>query len=94
VAHRKPLGTTWRGPIDWEGPLPALGDFLRSEAGTWYRIVGIEETANPKRPRLVHERVASPTGVEGRAPYPRVVADTDGAHRVHDFYWYPRERRL
>lgn len=89
LAHRKPLGTTWRGPIDWQGPLPQLRDYLCSTAGTWYRIVGIEETANPQRPVLVQERVADQTDHE-----PGVVLEHDGhLANVHPFWWYSRDKR-
>lgn len=93
MPHRKPLGSTFTTRLDWDGPLPELLDYLRSEAGTWYRVVGIEETSNPRRPKVVLERIASPTGTEGRAPHPRELIDGDGLHRVHDFWWYPRDRR-
>lgn len=60
MAHRKPLGTTcWshfaKGSWDRD---PELGDCLRSEAGTCYLILGIEE--GPKRYRYLLERIAEP----------------------------------
>lgn len=92
MAHRKPLGSTFTSTFDWQGARPRLLDFLRSEAGTWYRVIGVHETANPEKVRLTEERIASPTGVEGRTPFPRTIRDRDGAHTVHDFHWYPRDR--
>lgn len=58
MAHRKPLGTICR--INFENdlwrPMPEIGDWLRSESGTSYLIVGIED--GPKRTNMVCERVA------------------------------------
>ena len=58
AGHRKPLGSTcsmtWRRDT-WKR-MPQLGDYLQSEAGTLYRIVGVEE--NRVRDRHILERVA------------------------------------
>jgi hypothetical protein len=63
MAHRKPLGTTCTahfpmGP--WFPPevmdSPDLGDYLVSDAGTCYLIVGMEEGRT--RMRYLLERVA------------------------------------
>jgi len=63
--------------FDWEGGNPAIGDYLVSQAGTWYRVAGEEETRNPAKVRLVLERIAEP----------------DAPGRVHEFVWYRRDRR-
>lgn len=96
MAHRKPLGSTFTGLMDWprdSRPRPELGYYLRSAAGTWYRVVGLHETSNPDKVLLTRERIASPTGVEGRSPYPEMFIDGDGIHRVLEFVWYPRKKR-
>lgn len=93
MAHRKPLGTTFTSTLDWSGEKPELLDYLRSAAGTWYRVVGVHEHSNASKVKLTEERIASPTGIEGRSAYPRHFIDGDGVHRVHDFWWYPRDRR-
>lgn len=61
MAHRKPLGTTCESHFakDAWDRRPELGDFLRSEAGTTYLIVGIEEGRT--RFRYLLERVAEAT---------------------------------
>lgn len=84
MAHRKPLGTTCHTNADWEGEHPALLDYLRTPANTWYRIVGIEERANPKKLGLTLERVAPRTVIEVREE------DAVGRRGVHDFEWYSR----
>jgi hypothetical protein len=78
MAHRKPLGTR-TGPMvfDWEGGNPQLGECLVSQAGTWYRVVGELEMRNPKKVKLVLERIAGP----------------DQPGRVHEFEWYPRDKK-
>lgn len=67
VAHRKPLGTTCKigfaaRDVDWD-PMPALDDFLVTDAGTAYRIVGVEE--GKSRTTYVCERVADTSECEG-----------------------------
>lgn len=79
MAHRKPLGTTCHTNADWKGEKPVLGDYLVTPADTWYRIIGVEEKANPEKVGLLLERVARPQ------PW------TKG--RVHEFEWYLRDRR-
>ena len=79
MPHRKPLYTTCRISFardEWERP-PELRDAFQSEAGTLYRIVGLEE--GPRRVRYLVERV--------------VLDDLDGDHFVYSFYWLPRDRR-
>lgn len=80
MPHRKPLGTLCRTNCDWDGPPPALGDYLVTPAETWYRVAGIEETARPSKLNLVLERVS------------REQADAEPAP-VHAFHWYERRRR-
>lgn len=61
MAHRKPLGSICRITFDrglWD-PAPALGDSFVSEAGTAYKIAGIEEGRT--RDTFVLERVAAAT---------------------------------
>jgi hypothetical protein len=65
MAHRRPLGTTCEAhfPIGpWCPPdvmdSPELGDYLVSEAGTAYIVVGLEEGRT--RVRYVLERAAEP----------------------------------
>ncbi len=81
MAHRKPLGTTCRitfadRDVDWTDDPPRIDDFLVSEAGTAYRIVGEEEGRT--RTAYVCERVADTAG--------------EGGRRVFVFYWMIRER--
>lgn len=60
MAHRKPLGTTCKihfAADTWD-VMPALDDYLVSDAGTAYRIVGLEEGRT--RINYVCERVAEP----------------------------------
>lgn len=81
MAHRKPLGTTCRISFDrglWS-PMPEIGDYLESEAGTAYRVVGLEE--GPSRFTYLCERIAE------------VPAIRDQHHWVFPFYWLPRDRR-
>ncbi len=82
MAHRKPLGSTFTSTFDWEGPHPWLEDFLVSAADTWYRVVGVQEKANPRRVGLTLERIAKPA-------WP--LSEHDG--QVHEFVWYDRGRR-
>lgn len=81
MAHRKPLGTTCRCTnFEWNDDPdhpPELGDYLVSEAGTAYLIVGVEECRRRDRFNLTMERVAGAS--EGS--------------RVIDFYWHSRERK-
>lgn len=84
MAHRKPLGTTCRTTCDWLGDTPQLGDYLVTQAGTWYRVVGIEEKANPQKLGLVLERIAGP---DCASPL------FDWAARIFEFEWYPRDRQ-
>lgn len=60
MAHRKPLGTTCRIHFanDTWLPMPTIDDLLRSEADTWYLIVGVEEGRS--RTNYVCERIAGP----------------------------------
>lgn len=95
MAHRKPLGTTCRSTLDWRGGKPNVNDALVSSAGTWYRIVGVEEKRNPDKVGVVLERVARPDRVMlasvtavGRALWPD---DTWGI--IHEFEWYSRNRK-
>jgi hypothetical protein len=89
MAHRKPLGSTCFTVADWHYELPELHDALRTVAGTWYRIVGVEAKATPARVGLMLERVA---GQEPSAD--GVVTWSDGfAGLVHEFEWYARHRR-
>ena len=32
----------------WDGPLPEEGDFLRTDAGSCYQILGVRESATPR----------------------------------------------
>jgi hypothetical protein len=60
MGHRKPLGTTCSMTLnerDWAKPLPELGEYLVSEAGTAYLVVGVED--GRVRRRLILERVAA-----------------------------------
>lgn len=62
MAHRKPLGTTCRAHFAmnaWNGTRPDLEDFLVSEAGTAYLVVGIAE--GQTRVQYTLERVAEPS---------------------------------
>jgi hypothetical protein len=96
MAHRKPLGTTCRTVADWEGEHPTPGDYLVSPAVTWYRVLGVEEKANPKKVGLVLERIAPPPGLLGRpdGSGPLAVQDDDGTfHSVFEFAWYSRDRK-
>lgn len=95
MAHRKPLGTTFTGPLDWPRGLPRieLDDYLRSAAGTWYRAAGVHETPNLDKQLLTLERIASPTGVEGRALCPDCFIEDGAIRQVHHFVWYPRVKR-
>lgn len=77
MAHRKPIGTTCHTVADWEGDRPTPGDYLVTQAGTWYRVLGVEEKANPKKLGLLLERILLP--------------DEDG--KVFGFEWYPRDRK-
>lgn len=78
MAHRKPIGSlTSPMYLDWHGDKPQLGEYLRSAAGTWYRVAGDLETANPAKVKLVLERITGP----------------DEPARVHELWWYPRDRR-
>lgn len=80
MAHRKPLGTTCTvhfAKDSWDGTAPDCGDFLESDAGTAYLVVGVAEGRT--RNNLTLERVASVTPGEGT--------------RVFGFYWLPRERK-
>lgn len=84
MAHRKPIGsTTVPMTFDWEGGNPRLDDYLISAAGTWYRVVGELETRNRRKAKLVLERILEPTLEELHA--------STGV--VHEFFWYPRDRR-
>lgn len=77
MAHRKPIGSLTLPMIfDWEGGNPELGDYLVSAAGTWYLVAGELETRNPKKVRLVLERIDEPLS--------QSIGTT-----VHPFYWYP-----
>lgn len=49
-------------------------DYVCTQAGTYYRIVGVEEKRNPCKVGLVLERIAEP----------------DESGRVWEFEWYPR----
>lgn len=92
MAHRKPLGTTCRTTADWPGEKPRLRDYLVTPAGTWYRIVGVEESSNPDKVKLMLERIAPKTLIEVRQEdYDRIVSD--GRPRVHEFQWYERKRK-
>ena len=79
VAYVATLGSV-TGPMlfDWRGGNPELGDFLVSQAGTWYRVVGEEETRNPAKVKLLLERIAEPATLH---------------RRVHEFEWYPRDKK-
>ncbi len=60
MAHRKPLGTTCKigfseRDVDWD-PMPTLDDYLVTDAGTAYKVVGVEEGRT--RTQYVCERVA------------------------------------
>ena len=105
MAHRKPLGTTFTSTFDWQGLEPGLHDALVSQAGTWYRVVGVAETAsllaalqNPDvngrryRIKLTLERVAEPRTMSKAAG--SLVLWPDGLYgRMYEFEWYPRDRR-
>lgn len=101
MAHRKPLGTTCRTTADWRGDTPFLHDALVTSAGTWYRIVGMEETASqlaalnlPVEQRrfklkLVLERVAEPeVFTDGSVRWPDACVGM-----AHEFEWYERKRK-
>ncbi len=91
VAHRKPLGTTCRTLADWHGPLPMLGDYLVTPAGTWYLVVGIEEKRNPAKVGLVLERAAEPCMDAAECS----AVNPDGTvGLIHEFEWYPRRRSV
>lgn len=90
MAHRKPLGTTCRTIADWKGATPHLLDALVTSAGTWYRIVGVEEKANPAKLGLLLERQDEPEHLaEGKVRWP----DGEIGQGVHPFEWYPRDRK-
>lgn len=94
MAHRKPLGTLCHTNADWHGERPFLLDYLVTPAGTWYRIVGIEEKKNPSKLGLTLERVAPRTLIEVRADdLEQWEADGEHRRRVHDFEWYPRNKK-
>lgn len=80
MAHRKPLGSTFTSTFDWRGQVPEPLDYLVSGAETWYRVVGVEEKANPAKVGLMLERIAKPTGEFHDAV-------------VHTFEWYPRSSK-
>lgn len=61
MPHRKPLGSLCHTRADWRGAHPSLLDFLFTPAGTWYRIVGIEETRSRRKLNLTLERIARPS---------------------------------
>jgi hypothetical protein len=93
MAHRKPLGTTCRTVADWEGETPFLLDYLVTTAGTWYRIIGMEEKANPKKLGLLLERTSPRTIIEvAEDDLIRWEAEGEHRHRVHPFEWYPRKK--
>lgn len=97
MAHRKPLGSTFSTTFDWEGPQPELGDYLASQALTFYRVVGVEEKANPKKVGLVLERIADPPAdaicVNRYTGAGYVYEDDDRYVPIHRFEWYARDRR-
>lgn len=84
MAHRKPIGST-TGPMvfDWQGGNPRLDDYLVSAAGTWYRVAGEIETRNPRKAKLVLERILEPSLEEMHA----------STAVVHEFFWHPRDKR-
>jgi hypothetical protein len=89
MAHRKPLGTTCHSVCDWAGDLPVLNDALVSQAGTWYRIIGVEEKRNPAKVGLLLERVAEPeVFTDGTVRWPDACVGI-----AHDFEWYPRDKK-
>lgn len=94
MAHRKPLGTMFTSTFDWQGPHPALLDYLVSQADTWYRVVGVQEKTSPTKIGLTLERVGGPEGEVFRGPSGRCgVVEGVEVRLVHNFEWYPRHRR-
>lgn len=96
MAHRKPLGTltSWMA-FDWHGEHPLVGDYLVSDAGTWYRVAGVEEKTNGRKVGLMLERVARPPALDDcdtHAPTRWVIEGTI-ERRVFEFQWWPRDRR-
>lgn len=81
MAHRKPIGTTCSAHFPmktWER-MPELMDYLVSEAGTAYLIVGIREGRT--RVHYVLERAAA------------VPPATPEGFYVYEFFWLSRDRK-
>lgn len=86
MAHRRPLGTTTQTTFDWRGEMPKIHDCLRSQAGTCYRVLGVEEKANPAKVGLMLERVAD----RDEATETLVEWEDGDVGVMMEFEWYPR----
>lgn len=97
VAHRKPLGSVFSCTFDWRGEAPSLNDFLVSQADTWYRVVGVEEKANPAKVGLVLERIEKPDSYidvcRTHDGFRYVIEENATIRIVFEFEWYERKKR-
>jgi hypothetical protein len=71
--------------MSWDGPLPAVGEFLRTAAGTAYAVIGITLNLRPNPKSLARLDLLKLT--------PADASEIPGDATIHDFAWCKRDKR-